>query len=311
MIVVDWGTSSFRAFRLNADGSVRDRRAAPLGIMAIGDGDFAAALQDQIAPWLAEGEDRVLLSGMIGSRQGWREAPYLACPAGAADLAAALIDLDFPGAQVKLVPGLSARRTPLSVPEVMRGEETQLVGLLATGGEGDPATASTAPQALLVCLPGTHSKWARLADRRIAGFTTHMTGEVFAVLRDHSILGRLMPKGLTGASDASADAPGFELGLARSADAGGLLHHLFGVRTLGLFGDLPATEAAAYLSGLLIGHELRAAMPASAEVRLVGAAPLCALYARAIAVLGGRAVLAGSDTAAAGLAHIGGLAGWN
>ena len=294
MIGVDWGTTSFRAFRLGEDGSIHDRREAPLGILQVEPGHFADALAAQIGPWLADGESRVLLAGMVGSRQGWQEAAYLPCPAGAADLADALADVPFAGAQVKLIPGLSDADAA-GIPEVMRGEETQLVGALPEAGRDG-----------IACLPGSHSKWARIADGRIAGYTTHLTGEAFAALRGHTILGRMMRDGPT-------DFAAFDQGVARSGDAGGLLHHLFGVRTLGLFGRLGETGAASYLSGLLIGHEVRAALPnpADTQVHLIGAPVLCALYRRAIGAMGGRAIEQDADAAARGLALIGGLARWN
>lgn len=294
MIGVDWGTSSFRAFRLDKDGSILDRREAPLGILHVEPGHFADAFAAQIGPWMADGENRVLLAGMVGSRQGWQEAAYLPCPAGAADLANALADVPFAGAQVKLIPGLSDADAG-GVPEVMRGEETQLVGALPEIGRDG-----------IACLPGSHSKWARLAEGRIAGYTTHLTGEAFAALRGHTILGRMM-------HDGPMDLAAFDQGVVRSGDAGGLLHHLFGVRTLGLSGRLAETGASGYLSGLLIGHEVRAAWPnaGAIEVHLIGAPDLCALYGRAIGAMGGRAIRYDADAAAHGLALIGGLARWN
>lgn len=164
----------------------------------------------------------------------------------------------------------------------------------------------------LVCLPGTHSKWARVRSGRVEGFATHMTGEAFAALRGHTILGRMMRDGPT-------DPAAFLRGVGRSGQPGGLLHHLFGVRTLGLFGELAEPEAAGYLSGLLIGHEVRAALPAAApgappggpEVHLIGAPALCALYQRAIEACGGRARVADPDAAARGLHLIGSRAAWN
>ena len=186
MIGVDWGTTSFRAFRIARDGTIRDRRTALRGILNVPDSRFADTLRDEIGPWLAAGEDHVLLSGMIGSRQGWKEAPYLPCPAGAPEIAAALVEIEFDWGQVKLVPGLSAT-DEAGVAEVMRGEETQVLGVLgAMGGSG------------LACLPGTHSKWVRVEDGRIVGFTTHMTGEAFGALRGHTILGRMMREGPVG-----------------------------------------------------------------------------------------------------------------
>jgi 2-dehydro-3-deoxygalactonokinase len=295
MIGVDWGTSSFRAFRLGEDGRILDRREAPLGILHVEPGQFADALAAQIGPWLADGENRVLLAGMVGSRQGWQEAAYLPCPAGAADLGRALAEVPFERAQVKLVPGLSDADAA-GIPEVMRGEETQLVGALPEIGRDG-----------IACLPGSHSKWARIADGRIAGYSTHLTGEAFSALRGHTNLGRAMRDGPT-------DYAAFDQGVARSRDDGGLLHQLFGVRTLGLFGRLAETGAASYLSGLLIGHEVRAAIPNATRpgaVHLVGAPELCALYGRAIGAIGGRAIQQPADAAARGLALIGGLARWN
>lgn len=294
MIGVDWGTSSFRAFRLAADGAIRERRTAALGILNVAPGGFAEVLASQIGDWLAQGEDRVLLAGMVGSRQGWAEAPYLSCPAGPANFAGALVEVPFAGARVRLVPGLSDA-DEAGVPEVMRGEETQLIGAVAAIGPDG-----------IACLPGSHSKWARIAEGTIAGFTTHFTGEAFAALRGHTILGRMMREGTT-------DDAAFVRGLARSADPGGLLHHLFGVRTLGLFGRLAEAEAASYLSGLLIGHEVRAALRerAGRTVHLIGAPELCGLYSRAIAAVGGLAAIEDADAAARGLAVIGGLAPWS
>jgi 2-dehydro-3-deoxygalactonokinase len=288
LIGVDWGTSSFRAFRLDAAGCVRDRAHGPHGIMQVANGDFAAVLRSQIGSWLSEGECCVLLSGMIGSRQGWVEAPYLPCPAGAADLAAALLPVPFDGGQVLLVPGLS-HADAAGTPEVMRGEEVQLIGVLPALGRTGTA-----------CLPGSHSKWARIADGRIDGFSTYLSGETFSALRSGTILGRTM-------REAPVDEAAFDRGVARSADPGHLLHHLFGVRTLGLFGQLSETEGASYLSGLLIGHEVRDALAADAQrdVHLIGARNLRALYARAVEKCGGRATIMDEDAAAMGLALIG------
>ncbi len=177
MIGVDWGTTSFRAFRIARDGTIRDRRTALRGLVNVPDNRFADTLREEIGPWLAAGEDHVLLSGMIGSRQGWKEAPYIPCPVGARDVAAGLVEIEFDWGQVRLVPGLSAT-DEAGVAEVMRGEETQVFGVLEVmGGSG------------LACLPGTHSKWVRVEGGRIVGFTTHMTGEAFAALRGHTILG--------------------------------------------------------------------------------------------------------------------------
>lgn len=295
MIGVDWGTTSFRAYRLTGDGTIRDRKTAAKGIMAVPDGRFADTLREEIGPWLAAGERHVLLSGMIGSRQGWVEAPYLACPAGAAEIASALVEIPYDWAQLRVVPGLSAVDAA-GVPEVMRGEETQLAGVLAQLGNGSG----------WACLPGTHSKWARVASGRIVGFTTHLTGETFSALRGHTILGRMMKDGAT-------EPAAFDEGVRRSGDRGGVLHHLFGVRALGLMGRLSEAAGASYLSGLLIGHEVRAALaeaPAGVVVHIVGAPELTALYSRAIEACGGMAERLNGEAAARGLALIGEHAVW-
>ena len=294
MIGIDWGTTSFRAFRIGRDGTIRDRRAGPKGILNVPDGRFTDTLREEIGPWLAAGEDRVLLSGMIGSRQGWKEAPYLPCPAGPAELAGALIDIPFDWAQVKLVPGLSGQDES-GVAEVMRGEETQALGvpvLLRDGG--------------IACLPGTHSKWASIEDGRIVRFTTHMTGEAFSAFRGHTILARMM-------RDGPSDGAPFDAGVARSADPGGLLHHVFGVRALVLAGRLTEPEAPAYLSGILIGHEVRAALATTqgGVVQIIGAPDLTALYAKAISACGGYAERHDGEAAARGMALIAEHAQWN
>jgi 2-dehydro-3-deoxygalactonokinase len=293
MIGVDWGTSAFRAFRIARDGSIRDRRAGPRGILNVVDNRFAETLREEIGPWLAAGDDHVLLSGMIGSRQGWREAPYLPCPAGPAEIAAALTDIPFDWGQVKLVPGLITEDVA-GVPEVMRGEETQIVGCLTALGESG-----------LACLPGSHSKWAYVETGRITGFTTHLTGEAFAALRGHTILGRMM-------RDGAIDPARFDEGVARAADADGLLHHVFGARTLALTGRMPETDTASYLSGILIGHEVRAALhdQRGLVVQLIGAPDLTALYARAIEACGCYAERHDGEAAAHGLAAIGSHAAW-
>jgi 2-dehydro-3-deoxygalactonokinase len=293
MIGVDWGTTRFRAFRIGRDGRIRDRRTSQRGIMNVPDGRFGDTLREEIGPWLAGGETHVLLSGMIGSRQGWKEAPYIPCPAGPADLAAGLTDIGFDWARVKLVPGV-AGIDETGVAEVMRGEETQVMGVASLLRDGG-----------IACLPGTHSKWVRVRDGRIIDFATHMTGETFAALRGHTILARMM-------RDGPADGAPFDAGIVRSADAGGLLHHLFGVRAETLAGKLPETDAPAYLSGILIGHEVRAALAGHerAVIQVIGAPDLTALYAKAIAVCGGFAERHDGEAAALGLWRIHEHAAW-
>lgn len=295
MIGVDWGTSSLRAWRMDPrTGAPLDARSVPGGgILSVPEGGFPDALRAAIGDWLAEGESEVLMCGMVGSRQGWVEVPYLPLPAGAAEIAAALTEVEGfdPAVRVSVVPGLTARDAS-GVPEVMRGEETKLAALLAEAAE------SGYPASTVVCMPGTHCKWARAEGGRVVAFATHMTGEVYAALSGHTILARTLD------ADAPLDAAAFDEGLARAATPGGPLHHLFGVRTRALLDGLGPAASASYLSGLLVGHELRAALDGvaeGAEVRLVGAGALVERYGRAITASGRRVLARGEDAAARGL----------
>jgi 2-dehydro-3-deoxygalactonokinase len=289
MIGVDWGTSSFRAWRLDTDGGVLDRIAAPRGILTVEAGTFEAVLRELVGSWLEAGEDLILVCGMAGSRQGWKEATYLPCPADAAGLARALTPVEFAGARCFLVPGISARDAQ-GVPEVMRGEETKILGLL----EHLP------PGRNVILSPGSHSKWAIVEDGTVLSFLSQFTGEAFAVLSTHTILARTLDK------SAPADWGAFEDGLARARQPGGLLHHLFGMRTRGLFGELQDASAASYLSGILLGHEVAATLPEGTKhVFLVGDGGMMARYARALAHAGVATTEFPEETAAAGLWHIG------
>jgi 2-dehydro-3-deoxygalactonokinase len=294
MIGVDWGTSSFRAFRIGRDGAIRDTRSALRGLDTMPDRRFADTLREEVGPWLAAGEDHVLLSGMIGSRQGWQETPYLPCPAGAAEIAAALVEIGFDWGQVKLVPGLSAT-DEAGVAEQMRGEETQVLGVLeAMSGSG------------LACVPGAHSRWVKVENGRIVGFTTHLTGEAIAALRGHTILARRMREG-------PLDGAPFEAGVRRSQNPGGLLHHVFGARSQVLAGQLAETEAGAYLSGILIGNEVREALAGrqGQVVHVIGVPDLTVLYAQAISAYGGYPERHDGEAVARGLALVGAQAGWS
>lgn len=283
MIAIDWGTSSLRAYRLDAHGRIVDARRSDQGILASA-GRFAEVLRELVGEWPGE----LLLCGMVGSRNGWIELPYLPCPTHTRALAAAMrshVDPALPGRQLWFVPGVAAHAQS-GVPDVMRGEETQIVGLLPTLGPGRHT----------LCLPGTHCKWARVEDGQLVDFATAMTGELYALLRRHSLLGTLMD-GL----DDHLHEGGFALGIARSGEPGGLSHHLFGTRTLALFDRLPAAALASYLSGLLIGHEIRDRQPIGDVVHLVGHSGLSQRYARALGLLGIGSMRHGEDLAAAGL----------
>ncbi|MCL1498929.1 2-dehydro-3-deoxygalactonokinase [Xanthomonas nasturtii] len=282
MIAIDWGTSSLRAYLLDATGAVLEQRRGSDGILAC-QGRFAEVLTPLIAGW----DGPLLLSGMIGSRNGWVEQAYLPCPADTAALAQAMRREDslLPGRMLWFVPGVSTGEYD-GVPDVMRGEETQLVGLIAALGDGEH----------VACLPGTHSKWARIGNGQLTGFATVMTGELYAVLRQHSILGKLMDD-----DHAELDTAAFLHGVERSAAPGGLSHHLFGTRTLGLFERLSSKALPSYLSGLLIGHELREHRGDHATVHLVGSPALAQRYAVGLQHLGVESQRHPEDLAAAGL----------
>jgi 2-dehydro-3-deoxygalactonokinase len=286
------------------DGSVLAEHAAPRGLLSVPTGGWAAAFEAEFGAWLAVHPGLpCLMAGMVGSRQGWVEAPYCACPANLADLAARLCWVQ-PG-RVAIVPGLSVEVDGL--PDVMRGEETQVFGALALLGLS---------QATLV-LPGTHSKWVTVRDARITGLRTYLTGETFAVLSAHSILGRLFDTSAdpgaraldTPAADA-AFAAGVRQGHAQPA---ALLHLVFRVRTEGLFGRLSPSAAPAYLSGLLTGAEIADAhawQGSAATPILIGAAEQTQRYARALHCLHRTARIAPAHCTAAGLyaiARAGGL----
>ncbi|ABM32824.1 2-dehydro-3-deoxygalactonokinase [Paracidovorax citrulli] len=298
LVALDWGTSSLRAYRLGDGGRVLELRHRPWGIMHLPpapagtdagtDAAFERALQDACGDWLAAAPHLPLLAcGMVGSAQGWRDARYLHTPASLDALAQGLTRVERPGGQpLHIVPGLLQ---PGELPNVMRGEETQVLGVLALRPAEDAGP-------WLVGLPGSHSKWVVAQRGGIEGFHTFMTGEVFAALRGHTILGRTMAP--AGAQDGAApqDAAFLRgLEVACGSDAGlGLLSHIFSTRTLGLTGVLPASAQADYLSGLLIGHEVAALArvhpPGSAaapvQPLLCGEPDLCRRYALALRLQG-------------------------
>jgi 2-dehydro-3-deoxygalactonokinase len=281
VIAIDWGTSSLRAALMAPDGAVRERIASPDGIMFANGRRLEDIFRALFGEWIARHpRATILASGMIGSRQGWVEAPYAACPAGFEDLARGLVFAEVEGlAKVGFVPGLSIEHDD-GVPDVMRGEETQVFGALASLGVSEG----------VFVLPGTHSKWVRVEGGRIIGFRTFMTGEIFDLLRRHSILGRLMPEGAPkGTSHGGEPGGAFDLGCELSG-SGTLLHHLFSVRSRGLLGKTAPEQLADYMSGLIIGEEIREAgtffTEAPSPVYLVGRGDLAGLYRRALAHYG-------------------------
>jgi len=276
LIGIDWGSSSLRAWLIGPDGAVLDERSTKEGASTlVKHEDFAAALDGVAGAWRAQYPDLPLLAcGMVGSSHGWLDVPYARSPAGSLELAAGLARAPDDGPHI--VPGLMFDEPGLP-PDLMRGEETQIAGAL----HAQPALAA----ASCIVLPGTHSKWARVADGQVTRFATWMTGELYAVLRKASVLGRLMPE------DAADDPDAFLEGVdaVRAHGELGLSHQIFAARTLGVTERMPAAALSEYLSGLLIGHELRAALAwrdeaglAAKPLALVGEPRLCARYQEAL-----------------------------
>ena len=297
LLAIDWGTTSARAYRLDAAGTVLAQRDAPLGILSVRDRRFDGALDALLGDWRGDAVPRIAC-GMIGSRQGWCEAPYLECPADLAGLGGVLTRT--PGGELAIVPG--ARCVDAAgVPDVMRGEETQIAGALTR--EEDR---------VLAVLPGTHSKWAMVEHGRLARFATFMTGELYAVLLQHTILGRMAEQ----RRGPAAAGEKFARGVARGLGEGGFAHLVFGARTLALSGELAPAEVSDWLSGVLIGHEIRAALAwAKAcggdgeRVLAIGADAIVARYVAALAQAGVDAELGPPDAAARGLFRVARSAG--
>ena len=291
LVAIDWGTSAARAYCVDAGGRVQAARSVPLGIKHVRDGRFEPALAKLLGDWSANPAPRIAC-GMIGSRQGWVEAPYVDCPASLTALADRVVRA--PQDALTIVPGV-ATRDAAGIADVMRGEETQLLGAI---GPDEPG--------VLAVLPGTHSKWARVEHGRVVDFTTFMTGELYGVLIDHSMLGRL-----AGHEPGRFSRDAFSRGVARGLAAGELAHDIFGARTLALTGALASDDVADWLSGLLIGREVRAARAWALHagidpsvVRVIGADALIERYALAMTDAGILVERGTADAAALGLWRI-------
>ena len=294
-IAGDWGTTNLRLFLCDADGTALDHRSGPGAVDSAG--RFATVFASQTAAWETQhGRLPAVLCGMVGSSIGWVQAPYVPCPARPEHIAAACTAID--NGRIHIVPGLSCHNR-LGAPDLLRGEETQLLGGALTRLE---------PRQL-VCLPGTHTKWVVVEEGQVRDFFTAPTGELFALLRDHSVLVR-PPQG----SDPAIDAEAFNKAVASVAaqpDAQ-ILHRLFECRSRPLTADLPPTAAAAYLSGLLIAtdvqgalHTLHTLSSKPTTVVLIGAPQLTQRYASACATLGLHTTqIDGATASLAGLTQI-------
>lgn len=290
LIAIDWGTSHFRAFLVDRDsGDILDSRRSDAGLRSLSSAEFPYYCAAQVGDWRGDGRVPVYLAGMVGARRGWAEAPQLELPVSADDL----VDHVMPAPGLDdawIVPGVKVVR-PEHVDE-MRGEEIQAFGALSL--------AST--QEALCCLPGTHSKWAWLAAGRLVDFITCMTGELYHAVRFHTLPGE------PARESAEFDAESFQQGLQAAGHPAGLLHALFEARSRHLHAGLGSAQVGSFLSGVMIGSEvrnLRAFHPAARQVLLVGSSPLNALYRLAMTSMGFEACEIDSDRATlAGLAAL-------
>lgn len=270
LIGLDWGTSRLRAYLIDSHGTIVEQRMRPWGIRHLPEGGFEAALSDITQQWP---DCPRLAAGMIGSRDGWVEARYLDLPLDITRIGDGLARISTASGQpVHVVPGL---RDP-SGPDVMRGEETQILGALSLR----PQLKANS----IVVLPGTHSKWTRVHDGLITRFRTSMTGELYALLSQQSTLAVNMAADVK-VSERPETRRAFERGVCAARDSGvaGALSRLFSTRALLLDGQLEPLEVPDYLSGLLIGEEVRAALAGglfepSVVIQLVGEPALCERY---------------------------------
>jgi 2-dehydro-3-deoxygalactonokinase len=269
---INWGSTNFRAFLIGADGTAIDGYSAPAGVVALDRDGMASMMDDLASRWPKKGP--VYASGMIGSNVGWIEVPYAEAPAGCADLAAAAVATLIGNVATHIVPGIACRRSFDGDPDILRGEEIELMGLVALRAVDG-----------CVALPGTHTKWSRLENGRVVDFFTSMSGEIFD---------RLTAKGLLSSvvADEAADGPAFLRGVsAGRARCLSLGSSLFGARAQVVRGVLAKSDAASYIRGLLIGSEIADALAIYPALRngvipLIGNRALCHLYASALQAVG-------------------------
>jgi len=265
-IAVDWGTTNRRAYLIDASGKCVEEFEDGKGALSVPKGEFPAAAAE-IRTRL--GDLPMLLAGMAGSNRGWIDAPYLPCPADIDDLVKNLV---WAGEREAIIPGLSYVGDGRA--DVMRGEEVQLLGAIATG---------EVPAEALVCHPGTHNKWVVIEGGQIVSFRTVMTGELFNLLKQHSIIGDLL-QGEVAVNEA------FQRGAAHGIENEDLQSELFAIRARWLLGKAEPEACASYASGLLIGSDVKIGLTDHKDVMVMGRPALTRLYAAAIERAGGRPV---------------------
>lgn len=269
---VDWGTSSFRLWLVSEDGAVIAERRGGDGMTSAREKGFAATLNAHLEALDAPAGLPVVACGMVGARQGWIEANYLDVPASLEEVVSKAVSPRDTDRRVFILPGLAQRLKARA--DVIRGEETQLMGAAASRPNAGAG---------LTCMPGTHSKWVRMESGKVAGFSTFMTGELFALIVHHSILAHSI-----GEAEADPEAPAFaEAVLAAYQEPQRLTGGLFSIRgSQLLFGDTPE-RAAARLSGMLIGTEIAGSGCKSGgeSIHLIASGRLASLYRAAFAAL--------------------------
>ena len=271
LLAIDWGSSALRGALLDDHGRVLEERSSARGMLTVDQpGAFDGVFESTFGDWMDVPGTRCLMAGMVGSRQGWVEAAYCPAPAGLDEIVGTLTrigpDRSAKARDIAIVPGISCEHD--GIPDVMRGEEIKVLGALDLLGVADAT----------IVLPGTHSKWATVQGGRITAFSTVMSGEFYALLRQHSILARTLP-----ADDGPLDAAAFDRGVATALEAGSLMQTAFSVRTLALFERLPAAALPSYLSGLVIGEELRCRpLDGVGQLVVIGAPVLAERFERAL-----------------------------
>ena len=259
-IAVDWGTTNRRGYLIDSSGSCSQEFEDGRGILSVERGGFEAAVEEVRANL---GDRPMILGGMIGSNRGWIETPYVSCPAGLDDLARELAW--SPDGTAAIIPGVSLSNGRA---DVMRGEEAQILGAVASG---------EIPRDCLVCHPGTHNKWIRVSGGRIQSFRTVMTGELFNLLRDRSILSDLL-------EGKAAPGEAFREGVRGGLSGAGVTAQLFETRARFLLGRLNSADAASFVSGLLIGEDVRVGLSENRDscVIVMGRPELTGLYSAAL-----------------------------
>lgn len=274
-VLVDWGTTNFRAYLLDDAGKCIAEKSAPCGISQI-NGNFESILNNHIGDWLESNKElTVVLAGMIGSQIGWKNTPYINCPAPVKDFGQYGVQVtEFNNGNCFIIPGMK-QSTPNGKIDVMRGEELQVVGasFLATVDEDN-----------LYCCPGTHTKWVTVEDGEITSISTAMTGELFALLCNQSILANSIDTSVL-------DNAAFMKGIKFSEQSGGLLNHIFSVRTQFVTGKQDTSAGAGFLSGILIGHEIRDIIESNSTnltgmCHIIGSSSLSTLYQTALNYFG-------------------------